>query len=93
MVTVSQRIQNFKSQTNYLGMDINANKVKDAIVVQLTVYMKTYGINATKRMEEWIVPNATEDDYLIQPAYKIAYNVGKAVQQMTMFGRIRRWFR
>lgn len=92
MVTVQNRIDYWKGRSDYLGYSIDASKITDAIVVDLTIYTKS-GASAIERAEKWVVPNASIDTYLTATAYRRGFLLSNKMMTTVIFGRSRRWFR
>ena len=93
MVTVKDRLNAIRSNTRYLGDEVDATIINNGILVTITFYVKAYNVSCSERMEKWVVPNANIDNYLTQTAYKISYTVVPKAYSVQVFGRFRRWFR
>lgn len=91
MVKLEDRISWWVSRTNYLGHSVSATEINNAVVCDLVIYAKN-GSSAIERMERWVIPGATKDDYLTKTAYKRSFVLTNKIGHYVSFGR-RRWSR
>ena len=103
MTTVKQRLEWWRKRSFYLGDEVTATQINritydkygnpiksSTIVVDITIYTKSRN-NAVERVEKWIVPDATPDDYLEKPAYMRRYSISSTMRYVIMRRR-RRWW-
>ena len=93
MVTVQQRINTIKGYNTYLGLDVYAKEIIDAVLVTITSYRK-YNNKAHEYVEFWIVPNAnlSSSNYIQMSAYPINITVTQNLRK-TYVAFSRRWRR
>lgn len=107
MTTVQERLNWWRRKSYYLGDDVDVSIVNRKIVdkngnivnesttaiVDLTIYTRSGKNNAIERPERWIVPDATENDYLTKPAYYRKYAISGVIREVFIRGRRRRRWR
>lgn len=104
MVTVESRLRWWRTRSYYLGEEVTPKEITyvtyddtgnpvigKSVIVDITIYTKS-GSRAVERMERWIVPNATYNDYATKPAYKRTYTLSATVRPVIVLRR-KRWWR
>ena len=76
MVTVKDRINTITGYSNYLGHNISASEITNAVIVTIVSY-RSYSGRAYEYIEFWIVPSANleNSDYLTKDAYMVQTHV------------------
>ena len=93
MATVQARVNTITGYNNYLGHEISAKEIENAVLVTITFYRERYG-KAYEQTEFWIIPNANLNDssYLNKTAYQVYTSVTRDVTRVFTSFR-RRWRR
>ena len=76
MVTVKNRINTIINYSNYLGHNISASEITNAVTVNIVSY-RSYGGRAYEYIEFWIIPgeNLENSDYLTKDAYMVQTHI------------------
>jgi len=93
VVSIQDRLNTIQSYNNYIGHNINAEEINNAVLVTITSY-RLFKNKAQEYVEMWIIPGANLEtsDYLTMNAYPV--NVVFQRKNIGVFFRhIRRWRR